>query len=164
MPCELSRGHNPTWPPLHLPPRRAIVALALPSAKTTPLASLAQVLMPSRRRQRATTGPPWQGPGASEMTTTAANGRRTRALCAGEGSCACTSAGGVRGARWAPAVARAADVRRPLWPRDLAAAPYGPRARDRSLGEPREAQRPLLAGQARPGGAPGSRWDRPVHQ
>ena len=63
------------------------------------------------------------GPGGSARAATATNGRRTRAPCAGESASACSSIGGVRGARWAPAAARAADVEWLRWRRDLSLPP-----------------------------------------
>jgi hypothetical protein len=63
--------------------------------------------MPTRRRHRAPSGPPREGCGRPGGPVTALNGRRARVMCAGDGASARTSAGGMRGARWAPAAARA---------------------------------------------------------
>lgn len=81
----------------------------------TPLASLAQALVPSRGDGAAVAVAEWlrEGPIAPTAATVAA-GR------AGEGAIACSSIGGVCGARWAAAVACAADVERPPWTHDVA--------------------------------------------
>ena len=89
------------------PPWHANLAPTSPSTDTPLLASLPQGLMPTRRRHRAPSGPPQEGCGPPGGPLTALNGRRARVVCAGDGASTHPSAGGVRGARLAPAAARA---------------------------------------------------------
>ena len=95
------------------PPWHADLAPTPPSADTPLLASLPQGLMLMRRRHRAPSGPLREGCGRPGVPVTALNSRRARVVCAGDGASARTSAGGVRGARWAPAAACAAGAERP---------------------------------------------------
>ena len=163
-PCRLTHGHNPSRPPLHLPPRHAITAPASPSSDATPLASLAQVSMPSLRRQRAMTGPPCQGSGAprgpDRPHTVVARSCfvLARAPARAPASVACVERAGRQRRHalrtWSGLCGLATSLR----------TPYGPQAGDCNLGEPREAPRRFRAGRAWPGGGPGSRWGRLARQ
>ena len=113
-----ARGLHPYWPPLHLPPRSAISTPASLSADAVLFDSPRQVWMELRCRQHAATGSHRLAASCPRGAVTAANGRHASVPAACEGAAVCACARGMRGGRWAVAVARARVAGLPRGPHD----------------------------------------------